>query len=160
MADEPVFSHPARTYDDRDGIAVLWEPRLCIHSGRCVQAFPDVFKPKEKPWVQPENAPSNDALADAVHRCPTGALRYERTDGGEAEAAQMPEPPFAVPYKDGPLLVRGVVEVRGPDGAVQRRVERVALCRCGASENKPYCDGSHRKTGFKADGITGVPKDA
>lgn len=158
MPDDARDVTPPRVYE-RDGIRVLWDAPPCIHSGRCVQALPVVFRPKERPWVQPENAPSADALADAVHRCPTGALRYERTDDAPQEAATMPETPFAVPYRNGPLLVRGVVEVRRADGSVERRIERVAFCRCGASSNKPYCDGSHAKSGFTADGITGVPSD-
>lgn len=150
MSDAP--SPNVRVYA-RDGIRVLWDAPLCGHTGRCVQALPDVFRPKERPWVQPEDAPSADALAEAVRRCPTGALRYERTDGAPEEAALAPNPPALVPLKDGPLLVQGVVEVRGADGQVERRTERAALCRCGASKNKPYCDGSHRGIGFVADGV-------
>ena len=50
---------------------------------------------------------------------------------------------------NGPLLVKGTVEVRHPDGRIELKEEKCALCRCGASGNKPYCDGSHRKSGFQ-----------
>lgn len=57
-----------------------------------------------------------------------------------------------VPCKDGPLLVRGDAELRWPNGeAVQRRRRTVALCRCGASGIKPFCDGSHKVIGFRTD---------
>ncbi len=150
---------PARVYE-RDGIRVLWEARYCIHAAECVRGLPGVFRPKDRPWIQPENAPSADALAEVVRRCPTGALRYERTDGAPSErdllAAAMPDPshsptaplPIVTASPDGPLLVTGVVRVTAADGTLLREAERVALCRCGASKTKPFCDGSHRAIGW------------
>ncbi len=52
--------------------------------------------------------------------------------------------------ENGPLIVSGTVLVRGSDGEVLREVEKCALCRCGHSENKPFCDGSHKTVGFEA----------
>ena len=56
-----------------------------------------------------------------------------------------------VPTNDGPLMVKGPVEIRATDGMAVNRVKSIALCRCGASKNKPYCDGSHAQIGFKAE---------
>lgn len=53
--------------------------------------------------------------------------------------------------KDGPLMVEGPVEIRTTDGVAVNRVASIALCRCGASKNKPYCDGCHAQIGFKAE---------
>jgi len=53
------------------------------------------------------------------------------------------------PMQDGPLIVEGPVEIRNTDDVVVNRVDNTALCRCGTSENKPYCDGSHAQIGFK-----------
>jgi len=62
------------------------------------------------------------------------------------------EPTIITAYPDGPLLVRGPVELRTPDGqAVPRTRRTVALCRCGLSSIKPYCDGTHKPAGFRTD---------
>lgn len=129
-----------------DGIVVVWEPRYCIHTARCIQALPDVFNPRDRPWVHVERADA-DAIADAVSRCPTGALHFRRSDGGPEEV--VPDQPEITVYPDGPLLVRGRVAITHADGRLIREDTRVALCRCGASENKPFCDNSHRAAGFR-----------
>jgi len=57
------------------------------------------------------------------------------------------------PYRDGPLLVRGPVELSWPDGSrIERRCDTVALCRCGKSKLRPFCDGTHKLIGFRAPG--------
>ena len=71
---------------------------------------------------------------------------------GTPRAADEPPAASIVACPDGPLLVRGAFEVVDPDGAVLPRTRRtVALCRCGASVLKPYCDGSHKLIGFKTE---------
>ncbi len=135
---------PSRTYVG-DAIEVRWEPRLCIHVRNCVRGLPQVFDPQARPWVRIEAADA-DAIAAAVETCPTGALHYRRLDGGAQEQAE--EPPTVEPRPNGPLFVRGHVRIVDPDGNVTREDTRVALCRCGGSENKPFCDGTHRKIGF------------
>ena len=59
---------------------------------------------------------------------------------------------------DGPLLCTGDVEVYGPDGELLKKSADLVLCRCGHSADKPFCDGSHRKTGFRHDGDFGDEK--
>jgi CDGSH-type Zn-finger protein len=55
------------------------------------------------------------------------------------------------PYPDGPYLIRGDFEVTDSDGRViETRRKTIALCRCGASQTKPFCDGTHKAIGFKA----------
>ena len=127
-----------------DDIVVTFEPRLCIHSERCVHGAPTVFDPKAKPWIQPQHA-SADAIAAVVAQCPTGALQYQRLG---AAAEQPDESPSIHIVSGGPLHIRGNVTVQDSEGRVFRRTTRVALCRCGASANKPYCDGTHSKIGF------------
>ena len=128
-----------------DHIAVSWEPGLCIHVGCCFGGLPHVFKPRERPWVD-VNAASPDEIAATVMRCPTGALHFERLDGGPQEA--MPEESTITERPNGPLYVRGRLEIRLQDGSV-REETRVALCRCGQSANKPFCDNTHRRIGFR-----------
>lgn len=127
-----------------DRIAVTWEPRLCIHVGACFRALPDAFKPLDRPWIDVDAA-SPDEVAATVMLCPSGALRVERLDGGDQEP--VPAQTTITERPNGPLYVRGAVNIQLQDGSV-REETRVALCRCGQSENKPFCDATHRKIGF------------
>jgi uncharacterized Fe-S cluster protein YjdI len=127
-------------------IAVYWEPQLCIHTAECIKALPEVFNPRRRPWVMIDAAPA-DAIADAVMRCPTGALRFERLDGAAQEP--LPQPPVIEAQPDGPLYIRGRVTVVDEDGTA-RELPRAALCRCGESNNKPFCDGMHLRSGFRS----------
>jgi len=88
-----------RTYEN-DRIRVHWDSARCIHTGICLRALPDVFDTGRRPWVEIDAAAA-DAVADAVERCPTGALRYERLDGAEGE--QPERPTKVIPITDGPL---------------------------------------------------------
>ena len=130
------------------GIEVGWEPKLCIHVASCIRALPYVFDPNARPWVNVEGA-SADEIAAAIESCPTGALSYVRTEGAPQEAPEFPTK--VQPLRNGPLLVRGDIEVTDAEDNVTRRATRIVLCRCGQSSNKPYCDLSHRAAGFVAD---------
>lgn len=125
-------------------LTVHWEPAKCIHSEKCWRGLPDVFKPKDKPWVQVENATAQ-TIMDQVDQCPSGALSY--TYKGKENQSQGERTEIEV-ASGGPYLVKSEVEVIHPDGKRESRDKVTALCRCGASKNKPYCDGSHRTIGF------------
>jgi CDGSH-type Zn-finger protein len=114
----------------------------------CVRALPQVFDPEARPWVVVDAADA-DAVAATIETCPTGALHYRRLDGGPQEQPQ--EEATVEPRPNGPLFVRGLVRMVDEDGQLIREDTRLALCRCGASENKPFCDGSHRRIGFRTD---------
>ncbi len=134
---------------DGVGIRVLWEPTLCIHVANCIRHLPGVFNPQVRPWIAMGETTAEE-VARAVESCPTGALRYERTDGGPQE---KPEVPTTVQVRrNGPLFVRGELQVTTTGQQVTRETPRMALCRCGGSGNKPYCDGTHRGNGFEAEG--------
>jgi len=61
------------------------------------------------------------------------------------------------PYRDGPYLIRGEFELTDQDGRpIETRRGTIALCRCGASRTKPFCDGTHKAIGFKAPGEPGT----
>ncbi len=130
-----------RTYET-DAIRVHWDSSRCIHTGICLRTLPSVFSLRRRPWVDLRGADAN-AVADAIVRCPTGALRYERLDGADDERPQRPT--VVWPINDGPLLMVGDLEVRGPDGEPLTHETRLTLCRCGLSHNQPFCDNSHRR---------------
>ncbi|MDX1492921.1 MAG: (4Fe-4S)-binding protein [Longimicrobiales bacterium] len=134
-----------RSYEG-DGITVRFDPKRCIHAEECVHGLPSVFDADKRPWIQPEGADA-DAVAQVIHECPSGALTYERTDGGPPEP--VPDgPPEIRTAPDGPLYVRGSITIVDHEGNAIEAGPRVALCRCGASKNKPYCDNTHLETGF------------
>jgi len=143
--DDTATTPPQRVYQN-DAIAVYWEPSRCIHSGKCVGGLPQVFQPTARPWVAIDAAPA-DAIAEVVARCPSGALHFARLDAGPPEAA--PAETTITPQPNGPLYMRGRVRIVAADGTVLREDTRMALCRCGHSQNKPFCDGSHHKIGFQ-----------
>ncbi len=130
-------------------IAVAWEPKLCIHAATCFRNLPEVFQPQSRPWVKVDAATA-DQIADVVMQCPTGALHFERFDDGPAEP--LPEETTIDARPNGPLYVRGRVRILGPGGQLIRADTRLALCRCGHSGNKPFCDGTHRRVGFRTTG--------
>jgi uncharacterized Fe-S cluster protein YjdI len=129
-------------------IAVSWNPDICINSHRCVAGLPAVFQPSARPWIQ-VNAATADEIAQVITRCPSGALHFERLDGGPQE--EVSEEVEVAPQANGPLYVRGLVRILAADGTVLREDSRMALCRCGNSHRKPFCDGSHTTCGFQAE---------
>ena len=143
-----------RTYETA-AIRVHWESALCIHTGRCLQALPQVFDVNRRPWVDVQAAEA-DAIADAVERCPTSALRYERLDGAPQE--QPKQPTMILPIEDGPLLMMGDLDVRDADGESIAHETRLTLCRCGMSRNQPFCDNSHLRRDWRS-GPTTKPNE-
>lgn len=132
-----------------EGITVIWKPKKCIHSEVCVKTLPDVYKPKEKPWIVPGNA-SASALKSQIDLCPSGALSYRLAEGIQEQNKSnkhMSKKVEVLP--NGPLMVHGELEITLANGSKETKSKPTAFCRCGASGNKPYCDGSHRAAGFK-----------
>jgi CDGSH-type Zn-finger protein/uncharacterized Fe-S cluster protein YjdI len=137
-----------RHYSD-ERIDVSYDATRCIHAAECVHRLPAVFDTARRPWILPSGADA-DAIAAVVARCPTGALHATRFDGGPAE--DVPAENSIVPRPNGPLYVRGQLQLRSPESDVTIDDVRMALCRCGQSRNKPFCDNSHREAGFRDPG--------
>jgi uncharacterized Fe-S cluster protein YjdI len=136
-----------RSYTNGE-ITVVWKPDLCVHSTVCFRGLPQVFKPRERPWVVIEAAPSA-AIAQQVSRCPSGALSLAQAPPARpAPTATMPEATLIEVRPNGPLVVHGKLRVRTASGEEIERETRASFCRCGGSANKPFCDGSHRTNGF------------
>ena len=148
---------PAQRTYETDQIAVHWDSTRCIHTARCIQSLPQVFDVDRRPWID-VTAASADALAEAVRRCPTSALKYTRKDGAPQE--DPPAPARAMPTPDGPLAVTGDLRIKDPDGNVVAEETRVTLCRCGKSRNQPFCDNSHLEGGFRSREFADKPSNA
>lgn len=126
-------------------VTIHFEAGKCIHSRHCVLGRPDVFVPNvEGAWIHPEAA-TVDEVVELAHNCPSGAIRFERHDGGPQESP--PKVNLVRVRENGPLAVHGELAIAG-----QASMFRATLCRCGHSNNKPFCDGSHTAAGFAATG--------
>jgi CDGSH-type Zn-finger protein/uncharacterized Fe-S cluster protein YjdI len=137
------------------GITVTWSRKRCNHVADCVMNLPTVFEPGRRPWVDATQA-SADAVARVVARCPTGSLHFERSDGGSPEP--VPGANTVLVSRNGPNYLRGDLELVDERGDVRLRDTRVALCRCGLSQNKPLCDNAHIGAGFREPGALAEPE--
>ncbi len=127
-------------------LTIVWEPAICSHSEVCINCLPEVYNPYGKPWITIEKATSKQ-LQEQISKCPSGALSYYmnseanlNTQNSETEISIMP---------NGPLVVSGDITIKDANGNSESKSNKTAFCRCGASSNKPYCDGVHTKIGFK-----------
>ncbi len=129
---------------------VTFDAKRCIHAAECVHGLPGVFDPEARPWINPDGAEPQE-LAEVVSRCPTGALQMTQTDGtvAEAGAEEVSTENVVTIDPDGPLFARGDILVVDSEGNEVLRDTRIAFCRCGASENKPFCDGKHSDAKFE-----------
>jgi uncharacterized Fe-S cluster protein YjdI len=131
-------------------VTVVWQPKMCIHSAKCWRgenSLPEVFNPGEKPWIKPEGA-STERIIQQVKTCPSGALSYFMNNEIQKSESLSIET-IAETIPNGPLLVYGNIIVKDPQGNQTQKNKVTSFCRCGASANKPYCDGSHLKINFE-----------
>lgn len=123
---------------------------ICAHAAECLRSLPAVFRLGERPWVNPDGADVQKVI-ETVRKCPSGALSYS-IDGVEHRDNNDGLPPMIKVLKNGPYHVTGGVELAGAKWAQGASKEHYTLCRCGASGNKPFCDGTHRQIMFRDDG--------
>lgn len=136
-----------RDYPGKE-ITVHDNRKICSHAAECVKNLSSVFKLGSRPWINPDASKMNDII-DVVRRCPSGALSYS-IDGVEYRDPEEQRNPTVTVLKNGPYHITGGIELIGEDiqfgeGASK---EHYTLCRCGASENKPFCDGTHKSSKF------------
>ena len=132
-------------------VTIVWKPDLCIHSKICwnsVNGLPEVFQPRERPWVNPAGA-STEQIISQVVKCPSGALSYYlNNDTNKVEELRSTGGTVVEVLENGPLMVYGDVTVKDTNGCETIKNKATAFCRCGASSNKPYCDGAHSRIQF------------
>jgi CDGSH-type Zn-finger protein len=125
--------------------------KICSHAAECVNNLSSVFKINARPWINPDAAETKEEIIDTIRKCPSGALSYS-VDGIEYQD-QNDRMPMITVSKDGPYHVTGGINLIGDNiqWAEGSSKEHYVLCRCGASNNKPFCDGMHRLINFKDD---------
>jgi uncharacterized Fe-S cluster protein YjdI len=146
---------PKETFKYTNGeVTVVWKPNVCIHSSVCWKGLIEVFNPREKPWIKMDGT-TTERIIEQVRQCPSGALSYflneeaakdETPDKVVAESAQITKIEVTA---NGPYRIQSECLIVHSDGREEMKTGTVSLCRCGASGNKPYCDGSHRKISFE-----------
>lgn len=140
------IKYQTKEFEGKD-LTVVDNVGACSHAGYCVRGAPNVFFK----WDNDERRSTPDEgetenTVQTIRKCPSGSLTYKL--GGKHETDYFDEPVIVV-SKDGPLYVRGACEFNDTTGAKPHIKEHYALCRCGSSKNKPFCDGAHKKVGFK-----------
>lgn len=145
--DKKVFIYGGKKTD------VSWDGRLCIHIGECGQAKGDLFVSDRQPWCQPDQVNSVQEIDEVIKRCPSGAIAYSCKDESAQEHAEQENTVLVSP--NGPLYLRGDLDIDGALDDMPGVRYRAALCRCGLSSNKPFCDNAHEAAGFKDSGAVG-----
>jgi CDGSH-type Zn-finger protein/uncharacterized Fe-S cluster protein YjdI len=124
---------------------ITFDGKLCIHARKCVISQPGVFRANVVgPWIDPDAASAEEVSFVAMN-CPSGAIQVERHDGAAAE--RPPKVNTITVRENGPIAVNAAIALAGKNIGI-----RATLCRCGQSNNKPYCDGSHVAAGFQSTG--------
>ncbi len=126
-------------------LTIVWEPAICAHSEICIKSLPEVYNPYGKPWITIEKA-TTDQLKVQINKCPSGALSYYMN--GEEPKLEIEGTQVEVKL-NGPLIISGNIQLTDVNGNTEGKTKKMAFCRCGDSSNKPYCDGTHAKIGFK-----------
>jgi len=136
---------PSKKEYQGEEVTIVWQAHKCIHSEKCWRNLEDVFRYGKKPWVDPNGA-SGEKIRQQIEQCPSGALSYL---GQEVKSEKEEGDLKATLVANGPILIKGSINFMHPDGSTSLEKNPV-ICRCGASDNKPFCDGSHKKVGFQS----------
>ena len=129
------------------GVAIADNRGTCAHSGFCTDRIPSVFRVDGEPFVAPAGGRVDEILR-AARDCPSGALSAIADDGDPVGQSDTERPPAIEVSKDGPYRIAGSIRLLGRDGGPEPRnqgasLEHYSLCRCGKSQNKPFCSGMH-----------------
>jgi len=142
-------------YYKNNDVTVAWKPEQCIHSTICWKGLLDVFNPQKRPWVNMEGA-TTEMIIEQVRKCPSGALSYflnsEINETAAEDVKVVAESAHIMQIEvtpNGPYRINTECVIIHSNGTKETKKGAVTLCRCGASGNKPYCDGSHIKTEFQ-----------
>lgn len=127
-------------------VTVSYTPVICSHAARCVALGEGAFDPESRPWIMPDKT-SVDRLREVVAACPSGALRLA-VGNGPVSHSNPPHDRVSIRVaKDGPYYIENIA-LDGEFTGAEASTQKYALCRCGLSSLKPFCDGTHRDAGW------------
>jgi CDGSH-type Zn-finger protein len=118
---------------------------ICSHAGYCSDNLNSVFRLNVEPWIDPDGATAQEII-NTIKKCPSGALSYTVDN---VEHRDQDRAPMITVSKDGPFAITGGIALVDQQLGEGASSEHYTLCRCGASKNKPFCDGTHWHIGFK-----------
>jgi len=158
-----------RRYRNND-ITVYWKPDACVHASYCYRELIEVFDPGRRPWVD-MNGSTTDRIIEVVNMCPTEALTWKWNDDEknkeispdqtnhvifrrpelltENEKVFEKNPVSVKIMMDGPIVIKGDFNFQYSGNNKEMKDGIISICRCGASNQMPFCDGTHRKIGFE-----------
>ncbi len=155
------MSNPNNRQYSNDDVTVFWKPETCIHATICFMKLRKVFDPTKRPWVNMANGTTKE-IVDIVEQCPTDALTWKwnkdltseeinNINCAPASEDKVPTPPPTeiLIIDNGPAIIKGNFNVSRGSGKKIETTNQIALCRCGGTENHPFCDGSHLVNGFR-----------
>jgi uncharacterized Fe-S cluster protein YjdI len=153
-----------------DEITVYWKPDACVHASYCYRELIEVFDPGRRPWVD-MNGATTERIIEVVNMCPTEALTWKWNDESknreisadqtnhvifrrpelleETEPLGQANPVSVKIMTDGPIIIKGDFTFSYSGNKKEMKQGIISLCRCGASNQMPFCDGTHRKIGFE-----------
>jgi uncharacterized Fe-S cluster protein YjdI len=153
-----------------DEITVYWKPSACVHASYCYRELIEVFDPSRRPWVDMTGS-TTARIIEVVNLCPTEALSWKWNDEEKNNSVgpdqlnhvkfRRPEllnanesvaevHPVSVKVMiDGPIVIKGNFTLLYDGNRKEMHESMISICRCEASEHQPFCDGAHRKIGFK-----------
>jgi CDGSH-type Zn-finger protein/uncharacterized Fe-S cluster protein YjdI len=143
MAEKYSGLQDDRPYQGETGV-ITYNLKRCLHAAECTRGLPAVFDTKKRPWINPNGALAAE-LQEIIQRCPSGALHFIPND--EQLVEPIPKQNIIYLEKNGYLRFVGNLRILSASTDI-RQETRAALCRCGASEQKPFCDNTHREIGF------------
>ena len=152
-----------------DEITVYWKPSACIHASYCYRELIEVFDPGRRPWVDMKGA-STEKIIEIVNMCPTEALTWKWNEEAKNQSVTIDQsnhirfrrPELLAPDTNAPeenpvtvkIMIDGPIVLKGDFNLAYSGINKdfreglVSICRCGASDHQPFCDGQHRKIGF------------
>ncbi len=153
--DEKSQGRQPRRVEDYAGkkITIHDDRGICSHAGFCTDGLPKVFRMGTEPWIDPD-AETAEKIIRTIRKCPSGALSYS-VDGVRYDS--FSDTPEIQITQNGPCFVKGFVALKADDQPASK--EHFALCRCGKSKNKPFCDGQHWYHKFRDEGKVTAPED-
>ncbi|MGC9331321.1 MAG: glutamate synthase-related protein [Bacteroidales bacterium] len=146
--DKKQEGRPPRKVDDYVGEKIIIHDNrgICAHVGYCTDGLPKVFRMGTEPWIDADAEPV-EKIIETIEKCPSGALSYSI---GGVKYDKFSDTPQIKITEDGPYFIKGCIELEDED--YPESEEHYALCRCGNSKNKPFCDGQHWYTKFRDEG--------
>ena len=128
-----------KNYEGKE-INITFNRSICSGAAYCVKKFPNIYSESSSTnWISPDKGTIEEVIR-SIKNCPSGALSYELN--GKREFENFDKPTLHI-KKRGPLNVKGDFELEKMSFSTHANVHKYALCRCGNSKNKPFCDYTH-----------------